>query len=61
MTEQQQLLVAQVLTLAAALETKSLVEGKKVATDWPREAARLVGQHGPRVLELLAQSRHSPG
>jgi hypothetical protein len=51
------LLVAQVLTLAVALETRSKVQDKKESTIWIREAAKLINQKQSEVLQLLAETR----
>jgi hypothetical protein len=56
MTEQQTLLVAQVLTLASALELLNRVQNKNISTDYEREAAKLIARRGPAVLEHLAQA-----
>jgi hypothetical protein len=56
----QTLLAAQVLTLAAALETLSKVKEKNVVTDWEREAAKLINRRQTAVLQLLDETRLHP-
>lgn len=53
----QTLLVAQALTLAAALETLSKVKDKNVYTDWEREAAKLINARQDAVLQHLAETK----
>lgn len=53
----QTLLVAQVLTLAVALETLSKAKDKNVYTDWEREAARLINARQDSVLQHLAETK----
>lgn len=55
------LLVAQVLTLAKTLELLNLATGKKVSTDYVREAAKLIDREAPQVLQRLAETRASGG
>lgn len=59
MTEQQTLLVAQVLTLASALELLNRVQNKNISTDYEREAAKLIARRGPEVLQRIAEASQS--
>lgn len=51
------LLVAQVLTLATALETLNKVKEKRTTTDYEREAALLINRRAPQVLRWLAETK----
>lgn len=60
MTEQQELLVAQVLTLAAALELKDKVAERSVSTNYKRQAVNLIARESREVLQLLAETKRNP-
>ncbi len=60
MTEQQELLVAQVLTLAAALELKDKITERVVSTNYKRQAVNLIARESREVLELLAETKRNP-
>ena len=51
------LLVAQVITLAATLETLNRVKGKGMGPNYEREAARLINRRAAAVLQLLTETR----
>lgn len=57
MTEQQELLVAQVLTLAATLEMKDKLAERVISTNYKRQAVNLMARDGREVLELLAETK----
>ena len=60
MTEQQELLVAQVLTLAAALELKDKITERVVSTNYKRQAVNFIARESREVLELLAETKRNP-
>ncbi len=55
----EQLYVAQVLTLASTLEIKDKVHGKKIVTNYEREAINLIDRSSSQILEKLNQSRQT--
>jgi hypothetical protein len=61
MTEQQTLLVAQVLTLASALEAadKANPNVKAIGVNYERRAVELIHRRAADVLQLLSAARQS--
>lgn len=59
MTEQETLLVAQVLTLARALEAedKARPNVKAIGVNYERQAVELIHRKAPDVLRWLAETR----